>query len=207
MYQFQIHKLFPTTAIKFDVSDVITQDHKSNMIRDIDDMEQNNLYLQLDDGTPRLQSLPVLFHPNYPYADREYWKCLQETFVHCCYQYLQTVENFCNNQGQLEYTGCRAWFYKNNSQISAPQKNPPHNHFPSFLTGVFYLEIPGDGTTGGTELCDPRGPAERATRMVEIMPTPLSWLIFPGWMEHVSGRQNTRESRYVIAADCYVKVM
>jgi hypothetical protein len=204
MIRYQRFQLFPTTAIKFDVSDVITQDHKSMMIQDIDDMEKNNLYLQLDETTPRLQSLPVMF--TIPYISKECWQILQQTFMDCCYQYLQIVENFSNNQAQLVCTGSRAWFYKSNDTMNQNPRNPKHHHSPSFLSGVFYLEVPGDGISGGTEMCDPRGPAERSTQGVEILPTNLSWLIFPGWMEHVAGRQNTRESRYVIAADCYVKV-
>ena len=206
MYPYKTFELFPTTAMKFDVSKKISDDDKSVMIQDIDEMERNNLHLQINELTPRLQSLPVLFHQDYPYVNKKSWATLQATFVECCYQYLHSVENFYKDPNDIQYTGSRAWFFKHNNDIGEKYKIPAHNHHPSFLSGVFYLHVPGDGRQGGTELCDPRGSAQRATRMVEILPSPLAWLIFPGWLDHVSGRTSTTDSRYVVAADCYVKV-
>lgn len=77
---------------------------------------------------------------------------------------------------------------------------------PGYLSGVFYLRVPGDMSVGGTELYDPRGPAERSPRSVEVLPMNLTWLIFPSWMDHRSARVDSDEERYVIAADSYIKV-
>lgn len=192
--------------MRFDVSADVLPKHRQCMIADVDAMIHDNVHLQINEITPKYQSLPVLFHEQYPYVSRSHWQILRDTFVNCCGKYLQTTENFCQNQEQLQPTGIRAWFYKGSREINQGQDNPVHNHVPAILTGVFYIQVPGDGLEGGTELIDPRGPAERSTRMTQIPPILGTWIIFPAWMDHRSCQVDSELPRYVIAADCYVKV-
>ena len=84
--------------------------------------------------------------------------------------------------------------------------NPMHNHTPSYLSGVFYLRIPGDLSVGGTEFFDPRSNIGRGMRDIEIKPINLSWVIFPGWLDHSAGTVDSDEWRYTIAEDSYVRV-
>lgn len=192
--------------MRFDVNNDITLEHRQCMIVDVDVMIQNNTHLQNNEFTPKYQSLPVLFNEQFPYVSSLHWQILRDTFLNCCWQYLKTVENFTQNQDQLQPTGVRAWFYKGSKEIDRDQGNPMHNHVPAILTGVFYVQVPGDGFEGGTELIDPRGPAERSTRMAQMPPVPGTWIVFPGWMDHRSCQVDSDSPRYVIAADCYVKV-
>jgi hypothetical protein len=206
MYKSQSFELFPTVVQRFDLREDITDLDRQSLIHDIDHMIDKELHLQINELTPKYQSLPVLFNDRFEYISRSHWRKLRDSFYQCCGQYLESTPNFCQNQGNLQPTWVRAWFYKSDAVINQDQSNPSHNHAPALLTGVFYIHVPGDGNTGGTELIDPRGPGQRGTRMCEITPINLTWLIFPGWMDHRSVWVDVQESRYVVAADCYVRV-
>lgn len=205
----QTIEVFPTTLKRYDVSDIINQQDVQHMIADIDDLHQNHSeWMQLDDLTVRYQCKPVLWHNDYPYLAKPHWQKLSQTYIDACGDYNRTVTNQIKNQDQIALTGVRAWFYKSNRESWQIRSNRTyHNHKPSYLSGVFYLYIPGDLTTGGTEFCDPRGPGMREMRNVEIQPMNLTWVIFPGWMDHAAGQADSDEWRYTIAADSYIKVL
>jgi hypothetical protein len=193
-------EIFPTSVMVVDQSAVITTEMKAAMIRDIDRMVEETTYLQNDDRTPDWQCKPVLW--NEQITTGSHWQMLKQTFMDACLIYNEQVENYVKNQSQLLPTHARAWFYKSYRKINV-KENPWHNHAPSYLTGVFYLQIPGDGTQGGTELTDPRG-VIGTVRDVVLEPRSLTWVIFPGWLYHRAQRLDTDEPRYTIAADLYV---
>ena len=205
----QTIEVFPTILKRYDASDVITEQDVKEMINDIDDIHQNHQdWMQLDDLTVRYQCKPILFNHDYPYAAKPHWQRLTKTFVDACYDYTQSVSDRLKNQDNLDLTGVRAWFYKSNRE--SWQQNPNrvyHNHSPSYLSGVFYLRVVGDLATGGTEFCDPRGPGEKSVRNIEVTPMNLTWIIFPGWLDHAAGPADSDDWRYTIAADSYVKVL
>jgi len=200
--KYQEFKLFPTTVLRFDCSEVITNDDVNAMIFDIDKICDNGKYIQDDEKTPKYQSKPILFLDEAP----EIWQKLKYTFLNSCQQYLQTVNDFVNNQNSMQFTGARAWFYKGWKSFNVTQTNPWHNHNPSFLSGVFYLSVPGNENEGGTEFMDPRQNESHGVRNQFIAPINLTWVIFPGWLYHRSSYCDTETPRYVIAADSYVKV-
>ena len=82
-----------------------------------------------------------------------------------CRNYLNVVTEFCQNQNAIEFTGSAAWVYKGWKELNRAEGNPWHDHNPSFLSGVYYLHDPGDGTTGGTEFHDPRTAPAHGTRI------------------------------------------
>jgi hypothetical protein len=205
----QTLEIFPTIIKRYDISDQITGSEIESMISDIDDIHENHIELmQIDDLTVRHQCKPILFHEKYPYVQKTYWKKLADTFIACAEDYNRTVTELVPNQNSMMLTGIRAWFYKScrKTWTEYPSR-PEHNHRPSYLSGVFNLRIPGDLTTGGTEFCDPRGPGMRNMRNVTLQPIPLTWIIFPGWLDHSAGRVDSDEWRYTIAADSYVKII
>lgn len=204
MNRFTVLTAFPTSLVVVDTGQDMSEDHRSAMMADIDDMIQHKKYLQINQYTPRWQSLPVLF--DIATTPGQHWQSLCRSFMQACKTYLDQVENFCNNQSALVPTSARAWFYKTDRQLNHIEKNPWHTHTPGFLSGVFYLRVPGDLSTGGTEFMDPRGPLAHGSRDIEVTPYDLSWVIFPSWLQHRSVRIDTDESRYVIAADLYVAV-
>lgn len=131
--RYQKFELFPTHVIKFDLSDVITQDDVTAMITDIDAICAHDNLMQNNELTPKHQSKPILFLPDAPAV----WQKLKQTFLMCCDTYLKQVPNFVNNQDTMEFTGSRAWFYKGWKSLNVGQSNPWHGHTPSFLSGIF----------------------------------------------------------------------
>ena len=116
------------------------------------------------------------------------------------------MNEFCQNQDALEFTGSGAWVYKGWKELNSAEGNPWHDHNPSFLSGVYYLHDPGDGTTGGTEFHDPRTAPAHGTRMQEVLPIENTWIIFPGWLGHKSCQLPLEEPRYVVSGNLYVKI-
>ena len=204
----QQYDLFPTILRRYDIRDQISQDDAEAMIKDIDDIHQNHPDLMESDSLAvPFQSLPILFNERYDYIVKPHWHKLAATFVACCQDYNQTVKDYSNLQDSVQLTGIRGWFYKSCRTVWKNQpSSPAHNHRPSYLTGVFYLHIPGDLSTGGTEFCDPRGSAVRNTRNIHLYPINFTWVIFPGWMDHISGRVDSDEWRYTVAADCFMRL-
>lgn len=201
--KYQEYKLFPTHVMRFDCSEIITQNDVNTMISDIDKICEDGSYIQDNEQTPKYQSKPILFLDSAP----ETWQKLRYTFLDSCQHYLNLVDNFTLNQKSLKFTGARAWFYKGWKSFNATQSNPWHNHNPSFLSGVFYLSVPINNTgTGGTEFMDPRHNESHSCAAQIIEPVNLTWVIFPGWLYHKSNYCDTETPRYVIAADSYVKV-
>lgn len=206
---FQKLEVFPTTLIRFNLNHIFTDNEVCLMVNDINKWIDEKENLQLNEFTPKWQSVPFLFTEKN-IEDKLHWKKLKTSFEHACFQYVQTVPNFCNNQNQLDCVHSRAWFYKKDS-TTFNEDNPWHNHYPSFLSGVFYLKGNNDRDTfiPGTVFCDPRQPPSSSTRDVQVEGLTLSWLIFPGWMTHKSSRSvdEKNSERYVVAADCYVKAL
>lgn len=201
--RYKEYKLFPTYVFKFDYSEIFTNEDIKVMISDINRICEDGRFIQDDERTPKYQSKPILFLEDAP----ELWQKLKYTFLESCQNYLDKVENFTNNQNSIKFTGSRAWFYKGWKSFNTTQSNPWHNHNPSFLSGVFYLSVPGDGTTGGTEFMDPRHNESHGCAMQLIDPSNLSWVIFPGWLYHKSNYSDSEIPRYVIAADSFVRVL
>ena len=201
----EIFKLFPTEVLGFDVSDEITAEDVTAMKADIDHMIQESLHMQYDARTPKYQCRPVLF--NTEVTTGQHWQRLARTFAQCCYEYSQSVADICNGQDLLNLSGIRAWFYKSWKTLNDQQSQPWHNHYPGFLSGVFYLDVPtADNGSGGTQFADPRGPLSAVKRDFVVPPRNLSWVIFPSWLNHRPDNSSSEEPRYVIAADCYVRL-
>lgn len=205
-YRFQIENIFPTSVVRFDASTMITEEDVGIMKQEIDSIIEDKTHMQLDELTPQHQSFPILFNPKFV-KNVAVWEKLNYTFYMACQTYLDNVEHFVNNQKALSFLSFRAWFYKSskdNISYQSTPTNPTHNHHPSFLSGVFYLDVPSDAEGGGTILCDTR--QLTSTRDVLLDSMRLSWIIFPGWMNHRTGPFSGSTPRYVIAADSYVGV-
>ena len=171
------------------------------MINCVDWMIEQGMWTD-NELTPKYQTSVMLFRDDAPAV----WQKLRQEFYNACQIYLQVVEDFCSNQNALEITGCGAWAYKGWHSIDQKETNPWHDHNPAFLSGVYYLHDPGDGTTGGTEFHDPRLSSAHGTRMQEILPIENTWIIFPGWLAHRSRQLPLEEPRYVVSGNAYVRV-
>jgi len=194
------YDLFPTHIVRSKCPSITPQD-KQEMMACTDWMIEQKMYTD-NDLTPKYQTWVMLFRDDAP----PIWKKLREEFYQACRNYLSTVDNFVQNQECLEFTGSGAWVYKGWKSIDQAEANPWHDHNPTFLAGVYYLNDPGDGTTGGTEFHDPRKAEAHGTRMQEILPIENTWIIFPGWLAHRSRQLPLEEPRYVVSGNLYVKV-
>lgn len=197
----ETYSLFPTNIVRTDFRGFITPEDHSTMMQSVDMLIENGVYTD-NELTPKYQTSVILFHDDAP----PIWQKLKQTFYQACQNYLQATPGFTGNQDALEFTGAGAWCYKGWKSLNATETNPWHHHNPSFLSGVYYLKVPGDWSVGGTEFHDPRTAPAHGTQNQCIAPQEYTWIIFPGWLSHKSNYVNTEEPRYVIAANMYVKV-
>ena len=194
------YEAFPTTIVRSKCPSLTPED-KQDMMACTDWMIEQKMF-EDNELTPKYQTWVMLFRDDAPPV----WHKLREEFYKACENYLNIVDNFCQNQDRMDVTGSGAWVYKGWKDLDRAEGNPWHNHNPAFLSGVYYLHDPGDGTKGGTEFHDPRIAAAYGTRMQEILPIENTWIIFPGWLNHRSVQLGLDEPRYVVAANLYVKV-
>ena len=194
------YQCFPTHIVRSKCPSITLQD-KQEMMDCVDWMIEQGMYTD-NDLTPKYQTSVMLFRDDAP----PIWKKLREEFYNACRNYLDVVNDFVQNQNELEWTGSGAWAVKCWESLNKTQTNPWHDHNPSFLSGVYYLHDPGDGTTGGTEFHDPRLSSAHGTRMQEIVPMENTWIIFPGWLAHRSRQLPLEEPRYVVSGNLYVKI-
>ena len=194
------YDLFPSHVVRSKCPSITPKD-KQDMMACTDWMIEQKMY-EDNELVPKYQTYVMLFMDEAPAV----WLKLREEFYQACRNYLNVVDEFCQNQHRLDFTGSGAWAYKGWESLNKGEDNPWHDHNPAFLSGVYYLHDPGDGTSGGTEFHDPRVPPAHGTRMQEIMPIENTWIIFPGWLGHRSRQLPLEEPRYVVSANLYVKV-
>ena len=194
------YDLFPTHIVRSKCPSITPQD-KQEMMDCTDWMIENKMYTD-NELTPKYQTHVMLFRDDAPAI----WLKLREEFYQACQNYLTVMPEFCQNQNALEFTGSGAWVYKGWKELNRAEGNPWHDHNPAFLSGVYYLHDPGDGTTGGTEFHDPRTAPAHGTRMQEVLPIENTWIIFPGWLGHKSVQLPLEEPRYVVSGNLYVKI-
>lgn len=194
-------EIFPTSILLVHVGDEITQEDRELMVRSVDELYEKDLW-DKDTSKPRFQTFAVLFKDSAPPV----WHKLRQTFIEACNLYIKTVEDVVPNKDNLKIDHVRAWCYKSSRETIPDDRNPMHSHRPSFLSGVFYLKIPDGEHTVGTEFGDPLGISFGKTRDVIVTNSEFCWTIFPGHLPHRACQIDTIESRYVIAADCFVSL-
>ena len=197
----KIHNLFPTSIVRTDTSGFITPEDQDMMMRSVDQLIDMGMYAQ-GDLIPKYQTHVMLFQEDAP----PIWHKLKKTFHDACETYLKAVPDFCRNQDCVEFTASGAWAYKGWKSINAKEGNPWHHHNPAFLSGVYYLKVPGNEPAYGTEFHDPRVAEAHGTRFQSVPAEEFTWIIFPGWLSHKSIQADSEDPRYVIAANMYVKI-
>jgi len=198
--------LFPTSLMMTDWKTEFTISEIQSLIEEIEYViDHKPEWLEDSDRAVQLQSKSILFDRSK--MNNPVWEKIAESFVKSCSCYTNEVQYFVDDKN-VTINYIRAWFYKSNKEISLNKKNGWHNHYPAYLSGIFYLQVPEScrTDTGGTTFSDPRGSGMRINRDFTIEPEPLTWIIFPSALEHKAGRSLLDEDRYVIAADAFVYV-
>jgi hypothetical protein len=202
--KYTLNDLFPTKILTVDLNDFFSSDETNQMTNYIDKIIKEKDKLQINDLTPRYQSIPFLFHDSTPYL---FSTKLKNLFLNSCEIYVSTTDNFCKNQKHLIFTHATSWFYCGWPELNKTQSNPWHNHSPAFLSTVFYLKNTGNPSTTGTEFHDPRGPWTHTSQMCYTPGVQGHMVVFPGWLYHKAMNDDSnKEKRYVIASDIYAAV-
>lgn len=203
--KYKVTEIFPTKILLVNVSDEITHEDKNLLVESVDDLYQKGCW-DKDEEKPKYQTYTFLFNEKTPDIwtnSKPYlWAKLKKTFINSCYLYLETIDDFISEKKNCNIHSVRAWCYKSNSDNVAENYNPMHSHFPSFLSGIFYLKMPQDvNHVIGTEFENTNNFSIRNTI---VLNDEFCWTIFPGHLKHRACQINSNEYRYVIAADCYV---
>lgn len=201
--RYQELNLFPTTLLRVDVSDKISSEDMVKLVSEIDRYCEDPQYLFQEEGIPNYQSKAFLFDDdNMSFVCKK----LKQTFLTSCELYLKKVPHLCDRQDKVMPLHTRAWFFKSWKSMDSV-KDVLHSHSPAFLSGIFYIKIPTSSETdGGTLFVDPRNGESKFGRKSHVSAIEGSWIIFPGWLQHMSKRCDSDSPRYVIAADLFVKV-
>jgi len=199
--QIKLYDCFPTKIVRYSCENIINPYDKKDMMACTDWMIEQGMYTD-NDFTPKYQTITTIFANNAPPV----WHKLRATFFNACREYLKATPDFCQNVDSLNFLSSGAWVFKSWKSLNDTQSNPWHDHNPAFLSGVYYLNDPSDGTTGGTEFFDPRKSEAHGKRMQQVEPVENTWIIFPGWLNHKTWEVESEEPRYVIAANAYIEV-
>ncbi len=199
--ELMLYDCFPTKIVRYSCENIINPYDKKDMMDCTDWMIENEMWTD-NEFTPKYQTDTTIFANNAPPV----WHKLRATFFNACREYLKVTPDFCQNADNLNFISSGAWVFKSWKSLNDTQSNPWHDHNPAFLSGVYYLHDPSDGTTGGTEFYDPRKSEAHGKRMQQVAPVENTWIIFPGWLNHKTWEVESEEPRYVIAANAYVEV-
>jgi hypothetical protein len=126
----------------------------------------------------------------------ENWVNLKMSFIWSAFAYMAQ---------ERQIKSIKSWGYKTNIDTQEDRDNYWHQHLrPPYtvLSGVFYLKIPEGANleTSGTELAIDKPEGETL-----FCPAKLGhWLIFPGKTWHRPGILESKDWRYIVAADMEV---
>jgi len=195
---FGVANIFPIKVFRFDCSHDIDGSYVDGLTRLIDDEISEGYYWSRDDS-PKYQTSRNLF-------ELDNASLIRDLFKRAAYLYMVNSPDTFNRDLGITISDCNGWGYRSNSESNGSEdRGPWHNHNPSPITGVFYLKMPSDDNTCGTEFYNPLGMLKSSHDVTRLDPINLNWLIFPGWLQHRSIMSHSQEYRYVIAADCFLK--
>lgn len=164
-------------------SNLISEQSRQCMVRDIENTIHAGKFWH---NSPPYQTNINIFGLN-----SDHWINLKMSFIWSCFAFMKT---------ERQIKSIKSWGYKTNTDTQEDRSTYWHQHIREknlVLSGVFYLQVPG---LCGTELAvnTPEGD-------VEYIPAEIgSWLIFPGKTWHRPGLLESKEWRYIVAADMEV---
>jgi hypothetical protein len=197
----EIHDIFPTKVLvnenpKLDIN-------KQEMMKDIDDIILDGKHM----CAPSYQCQKILFQHWQKHWSVN-WENLMNSFKSHVDTYLSMARESYGPPELYTIAYTEAWFYRKDmeNRNNTYDNNPVHNHFPSQVVGVYYLDNPGcDGTT----LYNPCNLMHNHSSEQSMAVCSGGWVIFPGWIQH-----NTSYSaiagglgRTVISCNAYLKVV
>ena len=169
----------------YDWTSLINADSRQRMVNDIDKVIADGHYW---DNSPPYQTNINVFG-----LTTDYWNNLKMSFIWSAFAYM-------GQERQIK--AVKSWGYKTNVDTQEDRNSYWHQHLrqPNIvLSGVYYIKMPEDCNldTSGTELAHttPEGDTEY------VPAKEGHWLIFPGKTWHRPGILESKDWRYIVAAD------
>lgn len=178
----------------FNYSSLITKEHNQEACDLIDHIifTEDNWFR----NSPKYQTKENIFS-----RPEQVWLKYRLTFLFSVFMYLGR---------EVRVSNMMAWSYMTNTETAGNRDRLWHDHWHpktpgnDMISGIFYLHIPADVidiNTCGTEIA-PNGPLEEHSESrYFIRPTPFSWHIYPSRTWHRPGISQSKNYRFIIAAD------
>lgn len=173
---------------KYDFSSVISERDQQDAMNRISNIISEGKYFK---NSPKYQTQVNLFG-----IQDDTWLKFRFSFMFAAFMYLGR---------EVPIHALQSWcFMTNNEEQEPDRENLWHTHHytpgKTTISGIYYLHIPKDADydTSGTEFA-PDGPMNPARFTVK--PTPYNWIIYPGKIYHRPTLPQSRDFRFVVAAD------
>lgn len=172
---------------KYDFSSVISPQDNEAAISVIKNV--------IDSGNYFKNSPPYQTQENIFGRPEEFWLKYRMSFLMSCFMYLGR---------EVRVNNMMAWSFMTNTDTQEDRNLYWHHHDKhsgQSLSGIMYLKIPNDVQdfdTCGTEMA-PNGPYSEDTFFVR--PSYYTWLIYPSATWHRPGIAQSKDWRFVLAAD------
>ena len=175
------------TFKKYDFSSIITEDDNWQAMFVIKDIIDSGNYF---DNSPKFQTKENIFARKEPV-----WLKYRMSFLMSVFMYLGH---------EVKVSNMMAWSFMTNTDTQENRDSYWHHHDKhggNSISGIYYLHIPTDvedRDTCGTEMA-PNGPEGDGKFFVR--PTEYSWLIYPSNQWHRPGIAQSKDYRFILAAD------
>ncbi len=172
---------------KYNFGSVITKQDQENAIEQITSIINSGQYFK---NSPKYQTQVNLFGIKDPL-----WMKFRMSFIFSVFMYLNR---------EVPISQLMAWSFMTNNEVEEDREKLWHTHHytenKTTISGIWYLKIPEDAdrATSGTEFA-PNG-VESKDRLV-LEPVENHWLIYPGKVYHRPMPPQSKNYRYVLAAD------
>lgn len=172
---------------KFDFSSVIADADQTTAINQVTDIINSGQYFK---NSPRYQTQVNLFGIRDPL-----WLKFRMSFIFSVFMYLGK---------EVPIHNLQSWVFMTNNEIPEDRDKLWHTHHytpgKTTISGIWYLKIPTDADykSSGTEFA-PNG-VDAPERFI-IEPVQKHWLVYPGRIYHRPMPPQSKEYRYVLAAD------
>jgi hypothetical protein len=172
----------------YDWNALVTDSDRECMITDIRSLIDQGRYWS---NCPRYQTTDNVFG-----LEGKHWTNIKMSFIWSCFSYLRR---------EVQIQGIQSWSYMTSLKYTVEDRdNLWHTHQRDgvkVLSGVYYLHIPSnvDNYTAGTEF-SPLGPEREEGRFFAEAKQGC-WAIWPGSSWHRPGVLQSKEDRFIIAAD------
>jgi len=171
----------------YDFSSVLTEDDRWSAMYTIKDIIDSGNYFT---NSPPFQTKENIFSRPEPV-----WLKYRMSFLMSVFMYMGR---------EVRVSNMQAWSFMTNLDTVEDREKYWHHHDKhgaNSMSGIMYLHIPSDvqdRDTCGTEMA-PNGPTSPDTYF--IRPKDFTWVIYPSKMWHRPGIVQSKDYRFILAAD------